>query len=151
MKIVSSPVYLDSSALAKIYVPEPESAELDASLSGRTDLLVSTLAVTEVTSALSRLVREKRLSRADAQRVYRQLSRDLEQGQYRSLQLTVEVHREAERLLMMQDGPLALRAADSLHLAAALLARSSTIITYDRRMADAARWIGTVELLPQLA
>jgi hypothetical protein len=40
-------VYLDSSALAKLYVPDPESNTLEAFLKGRRDLMVSELAITE--------------------------------------------------------------------------------------------------------
>jgi predicted nucleic acid-binding protein len=46
------PVYLDTSALLKLYFPEPLSEELQAALGGRTDLFVSDLVLTEAASAL---------------------------------------------------------------------------------------------------
>ncbi len=58
MRIASSPVYLDTSALAKLYVPEGESRLLEEALIGRRDVLVSDLAVTELVSVLMRRVRE---------------------------------------------------------------------------------------------
>lgn len=54
----TGPLYLDASALVKIYMPEPGSDELDAALQGRDDLVISDLAVTEVISALTRRRRE---------------------------------------------------------------------------------------------
>jgi len=55
---VASPVettlYVDSSALAKLYVPEAESEKLDAYLRGRIGLMISELAITEVLSAVAR-------------------------------------------------------------------------------------------------
>ena len=46
-------LYLDASALAKLYVTEPGSDVLDDALRGRGDLMVSDLAVTEVVSAFA--------------------------------------------------------------------------------------------------
>ena len=51
------PIYCDTSALLKLYFPEPRSADLTRVVEGRDDLLVSDLAVTEIVSALSRRVR----------------------------------------------------------------------------------------------
>ena len=50
-------------------------------------------------------------------------------------------HREAERLLLVvQTVPL--RAADALHLALAIAGDAASIVTFDRRLADAARSVG---------
>ncbi len=57
-------IYIDSSALAKLYVPEPESDALDAILRGRRDLLMSELAITELLSAVARKRREGVLTAA---------------------------------------------------------------------------------------
>jgi predicted nucleic acid-binding protein len=47
-------IYLDSSAFAKLYVPEADSERLDAFLRGRRGLMISELAITEVLSAVAR-------------------------------------------------------------------------------------------------
>lgn len=146
MRISGSPVYLDASALAKIYVTEERSEELEAALLGRRDLIVSDLAVSELTSALVRRVRETELSANHAQRVYQRVLRDLTDGEFRRADLTPEVHREAERLLMGLGRHVALRAADALHLALAGLGGARVVVTFDRRMAAAARTLGTFEL-----
>ena len=57
---LAGPLYCDSSALAKLVVPEAGSDELNAAIAGRDDVLVSDLAVSEVASALGRRVRERR-------------------------------------------------------------------------------------------
>ncbi len=51
-------VYVDSSAVAKLYVPEAESERLDAFLQGRRGLILSDLVITEVLSAVARRKRE---------------------------------------------------------------------------------------------
>ena len=146
MEIESSPVYLDTNAPAKLYVPEPESDALDATLAGRHDLLVSELAVTELTSALARRVRERSLDPTGARRVYNQLLRDLRAGELRLLDITSATDRQAERILLTVGRQIAVRSADSLHLAAAALADARAFITYDRQPYEAALALGSFEV-----
>ncbi|MBI2061225.1 MAG: type II toxin-antitoxin system VapC family toxin [Nitrospirae bacterium] len=148
MKIVSSPVYLDTSALIKIYVSESGSDELEDALEGRTDLLVSDLSITEATSAIWRRVRQSHLSARDAGRVYQRLIRDLRDGQYQHLDLTPDTHRRAEQFLMTLGTSQSLRAADALHIALATGSGAHTLITFDRRMAESATIMGTLDVLP---
>jgi predicted nucleic acid-binding protein len=148
VKIDSSPVYLDTSALAKIYVPEPESEALEAALLGRRDLLVSDLAVTELTSALARRVREGHLDHVHARRVYTGVLRDLETGQYRWVEATRAVHREAERLLLGAGRRVALRAADALHLALATILGARVIVSFDARMKAGAAAVASLTVAP---
>jgi uncharacterized protein len=149
VRIESSPVYLDTSALAKLYVQETDSDELDSALVGRRDLLVSELALTELTSAIARRARDGMLEAAAARRIYQQLLRDVRAGQYRLLDLTSATHREAERLLLTLGRQVPIRAGDSLHLATAALADARTLVTYDRQMHAAVSFLGSFEVLPQ--
>jgi predicted nucleic acid-binding protein len=146
VQIVSSPVYLDASALAKIYLPERESEVLESALGGRRDLIVSDLAITEVASAMARRVREGNLPRRGAAEVYRAMLRDVVEGEFRHVELTAGTHREAERLVLATGGSAGLRAGDALHLAAAVLAGARTLVTFDRRMSVAARAMGTFDV-----
>ena len=66
---LTEPVYLDASALVKLFVPEEESDRLNQSLAGLTDVIVSDLALTEMASALSGRTREQRLTREEAHRL----------------------------------------------------------------------------------
>lgn len=135
------PLYLDASALVKLYLPEPESDDLDAIVQGRNDLIVSDLAISEIVSALSRRRREGILPALACARLHRKILADVQAGFYRKSDLTVAVHREAERLLLAIDD-VGLRAADALHLSSATLADAASIVTYDRRMSEAAIRIG---------
>ena len=141
------PIYLDASALVKLYLPEPESDALDAALQGREDLVVSDLAVTEVVSALARRRREGEVSAQDLARLHRKILADLDAEIFRRAHLLPEVHRQAERLLMSID-TIALRAADALHLALALASKAASIVTFDRRMAEAATRLALSPLPP---
>jgi hypothetical protein len=137
------PVYLDASALLKLYLPEEGSAELDRALRGRTDLLVADLAVTEIASALSRRAREGSFPSGRARKVHDELLRGLQVGPYERVELAGEVHRAAERLLFGRLD-LALRAADALHLALATASRAESLATFDTRLHLAARAQGLV-------
>jgi predicted nucleic acid-binding protein len=130
----AEPVYLDASALVKLFVPEEDSDALNQALAGLNDVIVSDLALTEVASALGRRTREQRLTRQEARRLYREALK-LHASSHHA-ELTPPVHRRAERLMLSFTIPL--RALDALHLATALDAEAATIVTFDPRLRDAA-------------
>jgi uncharacterized protein len=130
----TEPIYLDASALVKLLVPEEESEALNRALAGLTDVIVSDLALTEVASALGRRMREQRITRAEAQRLYREASKL--HASSRQFETTPPVHRRAERLMLSL--PIPLRALDALHLAGALNAEAATVVTFDPRLRAAA-------------
>jgi len=130
----AEPVYLDASALVKLFVPEGESDALNQALVGLTDVIVSDLALTEMASALSRRTREQRLTRNQAQRLYREASK-LHASSHRA-EITPPIHRRAERLMLSLTLPL--RTLDALHLATALDTEAATLVTFDPRLRDAA-------------
>lgn len=138
---LEGPVYLDTSALVKLYVPEPESARVDRALRRRDDLLVSDLAVTELASALGRRCREGALDAARAARIYQRVLADRADELFRRVDLIAEVHRESERLLL-SSALVPLRSLDALHLALAASSGAMTIYTFDRNLARAAGTIG---------
>ena len=116
------PLYCDASALFKLYVPEPGSDELNQNVEGRHDLLVSDLAITEVVSALSRRLRQGAIAHERVHRVQNDIVGRMDDGVYRRVELTRDVHRRAEHfLLSLTATPI--RAADALHLAMAMSAQ----------------------------
>ena len=123
----AEPVYLDASALVKLFVPEAASDELNRALAGLTDVIVSHLALTEMASALGRRTREQRLTPEEAQRLYREALKL--HASSLSAELTPPIHRRAERLMLALAIPL--RALDALHLASALAAEAATVVTFD--------------------
>jgi len=126
------PLYLDASALAKLFLPEAESAALNRSLLGRRDLLLSDLAVTETVSALRRRSREGEIPLEAVLGVQRAILDLFEAGSVLRVELDVRAHREAERLLVHLEAPL--RGADALHLAMALGSEAASVVTFDQRM-----------------
>jgi predicted nucleic acid-binding protein len=147
VKIASSPVYLDTSALTKLYLPESGSDEMEDALLGRRDVIVSDLAITELTSAVARRVREADLTAAHARRIYQRVLTDIGSGEFRRAEITTDSHREAERLLMGIGRDVPLRAADALHLGMASLLGVRVMVTFDQRMRSAAEALGTLDVI----
>lgn len=135
------PLYCDTSALLKLYLPEPGSDEFNAVVEGRDDVLVSDLAVTEIVSALARRLRQGSLARDAVRRLQHAIIGRLDEGMYHRVEVNRDVHRRAEHfLLSLPETPL--RAADALHLALATSAHAASLASFDSRLASAARAVG---------
>jgi predicted nucleic acid-binding protein len=140
---IVGPFYFDASALVKLYVPSQYSYVLNRDFAGRKDLVLSELSITEVTSAICRLRREGDLTQADINQIHRRLLLDVAKETFENGELTSNVHRDAEKRLLASE-EIELRAADALHLELALASRCQTMVTYDRRLAEASRRHGLV-------
>jgi predicted nucleic acid-binding protein len=118
-------VYLDSSALVKLVVLEPESAALRAFLGAHTLRMSSALAEVEVPRAL----RRAGYGAGEHRRAIEILAR------IPLVEIDRRVLRSAAAL-----GPPGLRSLDAIHLATALSVGEDLagIVTYDRRLRDAA-------------
>ncbi len=119
--------YIDASAIVKLVVAEPESKVLRRYLARRQPLVSSALARIEVARALMPSGPEAVARGEDALR------------RIQLLRLNDRVLTEAGRLQ-----PAELRSLDAIHLASAgqLGASVRQIVTYDERMASAARAAG---------
>jgi predicted nucleic acid-binding protein len=145
-------LFLDSSALARRYLPREPSSSRVKSLcrpAAGTTLLLAGLTPVEIASVFARRVREGRWRVSDRTRAWRVFLihlRDL----YRLIGLSEDVYLLAQELLFRHT----LRAADAIQLACALQARAAlgevplTFVTADRQQARAAQAEGLrVELL----
>lgn len=140
-------VYLDTSALVKLYVSESGSSALRRYASKSEALATSVVAYDEARAAFARLLRSGRtIARQHARRLQR-LNQDWDH--YLRVELTPEVVREAGDLAEVH----ALRGFDSIHLASGLwlkerLASGLVFAAYDRRLHAAAAQAG-VAAYPQ--
>lgn len=127
--------YLDTSALVKLVVAEPETPALHAWATGPGLVLVSSdLARTELTRAVRRVAPDLVIA---AREVLDTLT---------LLKVGTAVFDAAARL-----GPDALRTLDAVHLAAALALGDDleAVVTYDGRLAEACRLNGVAVLAPR--
>ena len=125
--------YVDSSALVKLAVLEPESAALRRYLRRRRPLVSSALARTEVLRALLPLGRDA-----------------IERG--RAVLATVDLVRVNDRVLEAAGTlrPATVRFLDAIHIATAqqMGVDLSRVVTYDERMAAGARTLGFSVISP---
>lgn len=128
------PLYLDASALVKLFVQEEESDSLNEALLGARGVILSDLALTEMASALGRRTREGVLTPLQANNLHRDAVKLT--ASCRHVELTPPVHRRAEQLLLSSRLPI--RALDALQLATALEAGAATIVTFDHILRDVA-------------
>jgi len=139
---LAGPLYLDATALAKVYVPERDSAAMERALRGRRDLTVSELAVTELMAGYARSDAGHR-SRATAARLQVALHEDLDSGCLRRVELSAPTHRAAERLaLTLGERKIAVGAGAALHLALAMTAGVAGVVTFDPALARACESLG---------
>lgn len=126
-------IYLDSSALVKLAVLESESRALRTYLRAEPERISCGLARTEVLRA----VRPSGPAAVNAAR-----------GVLRSIDLIRLDDALLDAAGMLE--PLGLRSLDAIHLAAAHLVapKLRAIVTYDRRMADAAAALGFASVAP---
>jgi predicted nucleic acid-binding protein len=125
--------YLDSSAIIKLAVAEPESSALRAYLRRRRPLVSSALARTEVLRALLPFG-------------------DIALSRGRDVLRRIDLIRINERVLEAAgvQEPAHLRSLDAIHLATAQLIAGdlAQLITYDNRMVEAARLLGLKTTMP---
>ncbi|KRF36953.1 type II toxin-antitoxin system VapC family toxin [Nocardioides sp. Soil805] len=124
--------YIDTSAALKLLVEESESTALVQALDDEApDIVASLLLETELRRVVAR---EPALSQAAVSDLLASIS---------VFELSPSVFTEAGLL----PGPT-LRSLDALHLAAAIRLCVDQVVTYDRRMAGAARDLGLAVLAP---
>ena len=126
--------YIDSSALLKLVVREPETSALEADLANRDGLVASRLAVLECRRAARRASHARLLQRVD----------EVLDAIY-LLDLTPAILDDAATA-----GSPLLRSLDAIHLVTALSVGDDAleVITYDARLADAARASGLTVVQP---
>ena len=129
-------VFLDTSAFAKRYVAEQGSDEVLAMCQQADSLVVSVICLPELASTLSRLVREKKLSKADYLKLKRNAMADM--ADIDVCQLTPEVLASVVSLLELHP----LRAMDAIHVACALACKPDVFVSADHRQLSAARKAG---------
>ena len=133
-------VYLDSSALLKRIVAEPESALLQAALRGYVDnqatLVSSSLAWVEISRALRRASAVDPRLRPDA-------LTDVALSGVLERPVDAEVVALARRVT-----PLVMRSLDAIHVATALLVDADVVVSYDDRLVAAAQEHGLETTAP---
>jgi predicted nucleic acid-binding protein len=126
-------VFFDSSALAKRYLEEKGSDQVQAILSSASALAVSVICVPEIVSALCRRRRERKVSTDEYQMAKASLISDINDATV--IGITEEV--VARAVALLEQFPL--RSADALHVACAAEWSTELFVSADDRQCRAAK------------
>ncbi|MGA2109060.1 MAG: type II toxin-antitoxin system VapC family toxin [Syntrophorhabdales bacterium] len=130
-------VYFDTSALAKWYLREARSDEVEAYIQANGPVEISDLTVVEMRSLLARHRREKSIDISLEGQVFATFQEDIRQSFLVCHPFPSGLALATTNLLtLLQDIPL--RTLDALHLAIAAQMHADTIATADRIMARGA-------------
>ena len=129
--------YLDASAIVKLATEEPESDALRGWLRERSSTITSRISTVEVARAIARQTESGGVrGRAAVREAFTSVS---------LLELDADIANRAADV-----GPPMVRALDAIHLATALAIGNelAEFVTYDQRLADAARAAGLEVVAP---
>lgn len=131
-------LYLDTSALIKLYIDEPGSEMVKEFLDASQIISTSCVAYVEARAGVARKFREGELSESDRKRIIEDLGMDW--GNYFIIEVSESVRKLGGKLVDNHS----LRGFDAIHLASALLLKSSVrsvvaFSCFDERLKKAAQ------------
>lgn len=129
-------VFLDTSAFAKRYVAEQGLDKVMKLCQQADALVVSVICLPELVSTLSRLLREKKLTKADYRKLKGNAMADL--ADIDICQITPGILNTV--VLLLELSPL--RAMDAIHVGCALAVEPDLFVSADKRQLAAARKAG---------
>jgi len=134
-------VYFDTSALAKWYLNEALSEEVEGFLLERGPVAISDLTRVEMRSLLARHRREKQIDARMESKIFATFSEDIRRGHLVCHPLMAGLAAGAINMLaLLPEHPL--RTLDALHLVIAQEIGADRLATSDRVMATSARALG---------
>lgn len=138
--------YWDTSALIKLYAPEPDSAVFMRHAETEAGVIVSArITIWEARAAFLRKEATGLLPPGQARALHQQLLDDLTAKEWQVVEITGAVESEFNRVLDLcyrHTPPLPIRTLDAIHLAAARVAGETEMIATDQRLRAAATLLG---------
>lgn len=135
-------IFCDTSTIAKLYVPAPESAAVRLRLETEDQVCVSELARVELMGVFHRRLREGKCTQADFSTALRQFTNDDIGGFLSWLPLDGTVVEAASKTFLTLPSAVFLRSSDCLHFVTAMRHNFTEIDTYDKHQAAAASALG---------
>jgi predicted nucleic acid-binding protein len=134
-------IYFDTSALAKWYLKEARSDDVEKYIQGHGPVDISDLTVVEMRTLLARRRREKNIDPKTEMKIYGTFEEDIRQNFLICHMLPVGLAAGAVNLLSVLSD-LQLRTLDALHLTIAKEIQTEVLVTADRIMAIGAEAMG---------
>lgn len=149
-------IYLDTSALAKLYRPEIGTAIVERIIDDSSgDCFILRLGVLEMHSVLAQKTRAEEISSSETALVLQRFRKDIRVRRFRVQALSVRHYEMAERLVDAYGPTHGLRTLDSLHLAGAMDLKAgkliNSIVVADKILARVAALEGLRAIDPETA
>jgi uncharacterized protein len=135
-------LFVDTSALVKLYYSEPDSDQVEKTILGAARVFISELSKVEFASALAKKVRSGELDTKACREIWGAFQDDLRSIQIEVIGLFDEDYVRAAELILELGLDTPLRTLDSLQLAAALREPRSQFLSYDAALNQIAERIG---------
>ncbi|MBP7654903.1 type II toxin-antitoxin system VapC family toxin [Candidatus Dependentiae bacterium] len=129
-------LFFDTSAIAKRYIYEKGSEDIEKLLYAADEVCISMIAISEIFSALNRLIREKKILRDQYNSIKKAIYVDV--SEFSICNITPEIIESS--IFFLEKSPL--KAMDSIQLACAFKMNIDTFISSDRKQIEAAKDIG---------
>jgi predicted nucleic acid-binding protein len=130
--------FIDTSSLAKRYVQEPGSEELEEFIrSVVEDIFISTLAIVEFSAAIGRKIRNKDIMENEGANAMQEFEEDW-QGWFTKVPITEELAEFASSLAIQHP----LKGSDAVHLGSAATSGADLFVTSDVNLLKTAKKIG---------
>jgi predicted nucleic acid-binding protein len=135
-------IFCDTSALAKYYVDETESAAVRSRLDAEDEVIASELAGVELMSTFHRQLRARKWTRGQFNDVAGQFNRDNTAEYWTWSPVSSATIGAASQLYLSLPESVFLRVSDCLHLVTALHHGFDEVCTFDRHQLAAAQALG---------
>ena len=137
--------YWDTSALAKLNLPEPESADFVQKAASDALMATARLTLYEMRRVAFRKESEGFIPAGTAETALSQLEQDIAAGQIRLIEMDAQAEAEFNGVIAAcyrRNPPLPIRTLDALHLASARVSGQTELVGTDKRLRDAAKLLG---------
>jgi uncharacterized protein len=137
--------YWDTSALSKLYLPEPDSTAFAQKAAVDPTIVTARLTLYELRRVAFRKESEGFIPLGTVESILAQINQDVIVGQIRIVQVDARVELEFDAIMATcyrRTPPLLVRTLDALHLASARAESQIEVVATDKRMRDAAKLLG---------
>lgn len=135
-------MYLDTSVLVALYTHEPDSARCEEIVANAPGIVISELAVAELSGALLAKEKSSQLAAAARVSILEHFRTSIAENEIQVVPLDRHVIEDALDVMHRVYPQVLLRTLDAIQLASYLSVDAGPLFTRDRRMQDAARLLG---------
>ncbi len=137
--------YWDTSALAKLYLPELDSPVFEQKAAGAAPCQIARLAIYEMRRVAFRKESEGLIQSGTAETILNELEQDIAAGDIQVVELDTALESEFKTVMATcyrNSPPLLVRTFDAIHVAAARTAGETEVVATDKRLRVAAKLVG---------